>query len=317
MAQKPSYEELEHRIKDLESELLKYKGGISEDFKSLADQMLVGVYQYDLLSRKFTLLNKRCYEFFKFEEGGKEVVTTKSVLLHIHPRYRDKVRNASAESLAPGSDGGEVEYCLLREDGSEKWMQDRWIVVRDNSGRPVAIQGMVRDDTERKQAEEALRGSEERLAAFMESATDGFILFDSELNHIAMNKVALEITGFERKDVIGKNIIDTVPNIKESGRYDEYKKVMKTGASFNIPNMTFHPLAGDKHIELKAFKVGEGLGIIFTDITERKQAEEALAKSETFLNATGQIAKVGGWEIDGETQRVGVRLILRNKLHVK
>ncbi len=40
------------------------------------------------------------------------------------------------------------------------------------------------------------------------------------------------------------------------------------------------------------------------EINERKQAEEALIKSETFLNATGQIAKVGGWQIDGETKKV-------------
>ncbi len=53
---------------------------------------------------------------------------------------------------------------------------------------------------ERKQAEEALRESEKRLSGFMDSAADGFILFDSDLNYIEMNKVALGMTGLERKD---------------------------------------------------------------------------------------------------------------------
>ncbi|KKL61711.1 hypothetical protein LCGC14_2192580 [marine sediment metagenome] len=301
MAQKPSYEELEQRISDLESELLKYKGGISEDFKSVADQMLVGVYQYDLLSRKFTLLNKRCYEFFKFKEGGKEVVTTKSVLLHIHPKYRDKVRNASAESLAPGSDGGEVEYCLLREDGSERWMQDIWIVVRDNSGRPVAIQGMVRDDTERKQAEEALRESEEKYRRLVENALVGVYQVEKAGKFIMANKKMAEMFGYDSPESLISSV-DSIANLyvrpeartaimqeidaKGSvyGKTVELRK--KDGEKFWIKYHTRALMEEEKTIY-------EGL---MEDITESKRAEEERKKLEDNSTAPKKWSRWGSWQ---------------------
>jgi len=58
---------------------------------------------------------------------------------------------------------------------------------------------------------------------------------------------------------------------------------MKTGVPFHSPDLTSHPLTGNKHIVIKAFKVGDGLGVIVTDITERKQAEKALQKAHEEL----------------------------------
>ena len=287
MLGKPTYEELEQRIRDLESELLKYKGGVSEDFKNLADQLLDGIYQYDLLSRKFTLLNKRFYEFFKFEEGGKEVVTTKSVLLRIHPEYRDKVRNASAESIAPGSDGGEVEYCLLREDGSEKWMQDRWIVIRDNSGRPVAIQGAVRDDTERKKADEALRVSEERYRTILESIDEGYYEVDLKGNFTFVNNSMCKIRGASMDELIGMNNQEYMDQKNAKRVYRKFKEVYRTGIP--VKKIEWESMRKDgiqRHVESSASLMkdsnGNPVGFrgITADITERKQAEKALRESE-------------------------------------
>ncbi len=119
-----------------------------------------------------------------------------------------------------------------------------------------------------------LEKSEERLSRFMESATDGFILFDSELNYIDINKSALEMTGMDRTTFIGKNILDVVPDIKKSGRYDDYKEVIKTGEPLHYSDIMLHPKFGMKYTGVKAFKVGDGLGMIFTDITEKKKADE-------------------------------------------
>ena len=60
------------------------------------------------------------------------------------------------------------------------------------------------ESAERKQALDMLAKSEEQLNSFMESATDGLILFDCDLNYLKINKTALEMVGMNQKDVLKK-----------------------------------------------------------------------------------------------------------------
>ena len=151
---------------------------------------------------------------------------------------------------------------------------------------------------EKRRAEKALRESEERLKAFMDSATEGFILYDSALNIVVVNKVALQMTGVSKEKLIGKNILEIEPDIKESGIYDKYLEVIKTGKPFFIDDLIPHLRFGDIHLSIRAFKVGDGLGIIATDITEHKKAEEKLKKTkEKYQNMIENI-KSGAYEVD-------------------
>ena len=177
-------------------------------------------------------------------------------------------------------------------------------------GEIIAIEGFINDITELKETEQRLiisennlrklnneleriiegrtkelKESENKLRKFMESATDGFILFDSKLNYIDVNDVTLQTVEMTREELIGKNILDIAPNLKETGRYDKYLDVLKTGEPFSTEDVTFNKLdrSLSSAFSTRAFKVGDNLGIIFTDITERKETEKKNKKIKDRL----------------------------------
>ncbi len=301
MTQKPSYEELEQMVKALEKEVVQLKL-VEEQLNIAIDRSPIptamGGSDGSIIAYNEALENLIGYKRSEIKD-----VTVWAKKLYPDEKYRDFVWKNISQALE-GKEQNCTEFTITCNDGSTKVVDFKTSFFQGG----LIIQ-MI-DITERKQSEKALRESEERLTAFMDSATDGFILFDSELNHIGMNKVALEITGLERKKVIGKNIIDTVPNIKETGRYDEYKKVIKTGEPFYISDLISHPLTGDKNVEVKAFKVGNGLGLIFSDITKRILAEEKLAR---HLESLEEIVEERTDELTKANQQLNQQIEERKK----
>ncbi len=130
---------------------------------------------------------------------------------------------------------------------------------------------------------------EEKWFLFTEAATEGFVLFDSELRLIEANSAAMSLMPFptKKKDVIGKYIGEFTPNQNTQGLFDRIRNVIKTGKSFAAEDQIPVPsiFGKDVHLNFIAFKVGNGIGLIVTDITKRKRSEKALKKRETELEA--------------------------------
>ncbi|MFX1515491.1 MAG: PAS domain S-box protein [Promethearchaeota archaeon] len=168
----------------------------------------------------------------------------------------------------------EREYRIIHKNGKLHWIQERIQNLCDEFDRPILVQGTISDITERKRAQNALKESEERLRKFMESATDGFTLLDSNLNFIDINKAGLEGLGLSKEEVLGMNILDIFPSLRNTERYEEYLEVIKTGLPYIRDDVIYSdPRIEDKYFSARAFRVGEGLGIISTDITNRMKAE--------------------------------------------
>lgn len=249
---------------------------------------LVGSWELDRKTMKVTGSD----ELFRMFGINRDEAHFEAFIEVLHPDDREY----TVAHIQRGIEHGEaydIEHRLILKDGTQKWMHSMGEPVKDESGQVLFLSGITQDITKQKQAEKALQESEARLHRFMESATDGFILFDAKFNCLMINKATLCTLGLKRDDVIGESILDVILNLRETGRYDQYKRVIETGEPFFIYDRVHHPTLGRKHLEVKAFKVGDGLGIIFTDISERMRTEDSLKESEDRYHGIFEYSKSG------------------------
>lgn len=132
--------------------------------------------------------------------------------------------------------------------------------------------------------EKKLSEEENKFNLFFNQATDIFFLLDSDLNILDINKTGLEKWHFKKKDLVGKNFFNSISRDQKKNRHNKFIKVIKTGKSLYINKIPVFPEFGDRFIKLKAFKAGDDLGLIVSDITERHRAEKKLIKSQKELH---------------------------------
>lgn len=139
---------------------------------------------------------------------------------------------------------------------------------------------------ERKRILQSLKVNEERLTTFMDSAAEVFILLDQNLNILKINDAILSLysTTVKKEEIIGKNIIEVSPEIKSSGRLAKYENVIKTGKTFEAEDIISNSIYGKANVNIKAFKAGDGLGIIIRDSTEENRHKEELKKAKIIAD---------------------------------
>jgi len=153
---------------------------------------------------------------------------------------------------------------------------------RGQGGEILGLLGLSVDLTEQVEAKKTLESSEERLSSFIESATEGFALFDSNFKLIKFNKKTLKIFSphIAKNICLGNHINKIAPYLTKTDRYKKYLTVMKSGKSVFFEDVVLNEKISNQALNIKAFKVGGGIGMIFQDITESKIARLKLKGSE-------------------------------------
>jgi len=211
----------------------------------------------------------------------KEELLGKHLLIVVAPEDKNSLRSRAQRLIAGKKVPDHFVFKGVKKDGIPLIIEVSSSQVFRYKGKPT-IHAILRDVTERVRMEQALQTSEERFREFMDSATDGFVLLDEHLNVVDANDYVLRLFNKRKEDILGINIVDVSFEAWESGRYFEYLKVLETGRSF-IDNVIAPPELGSKHLMLKTFKVGKGLGMIIRDTTAQIRTEEELRNANERL----------------------------------
>ncbi|MBW4671660.1 MAG: PAS domain S-box protein [Cyanomargarita calcarea GSE-NOS-MK-12-04C] len=161
----------------------------------------------------------------------------------------------------------------------------------DEQGNIIGVIVVAVEITERKRMEAALRESEQRFRAIQELAIDGFILLRSIRNELGTiedfewtyaNPKGAELMGRSVEALVGKRLLTVVPGNKTKV-FDTYVQVAETGQPSDIE--LFYEADGiTGWFRIVTIKIDDGVAISFSDISDRKQAEQELQESEEKLN---------------------------------
>lgn len=202
------------------------------------------------------------------------------------------------------------EYRMIARDGRIVWLRDEAVVVLDSAGKPLFLQGVMVDLTERRQTEEALGESERRLADIIDFLPDATFVIDREGKVIAWNRAIEAMTGISAADILGKGnyeyaipfygerrpiLIDLVtkPQRDMEDKYEEIKRVDGTliGESY-APNLKKGPVYFLGSAAALYDSKGNVAGAIesIRDITERKNFEGMLANESNKFRVLYDLA---------------------------
>ena len=196
-----------------------------------------------------------------------------------------KFREQFAQFVKDGLMQG-VLWNLRRRDGSVLNASFSGRIVRDDNGRFLRSNCMFLDLDKRSEAEGQLRRSEEARMAFLESANEGFGLFDHELRLIYINPAGARIFDALPDELIGRTMSEISPGTRETERYARFLRVLETGEPFSIDAYAPPPeKLGQRWFSIQAFPVAANLGIILRDVTQAKRAEKQLQESEARWRA--------------------------------
>ena len=273
MAKKPTYQELEQRINELEEEVrtLKFSDNAMEKseriFRSVFDSIPASIVLVDIEGR---IIDISPYHLSHIGDGKAtaEEYVDKNILTH--PSVKEAGLSKAYRKLLQGVpiDEKEVYYTAITSETPAYYNINAVPLLKNDEIIGAII--LHEDISSRKRLEE-------QWLLFMESATDSFMLVDPDLNVVEINNVgvALYPSYASKENIIGSNISEVVPTLRKSGMYDAFMKVLETGKPFSAENVPAPTAMGkDRYLNIKVFKVGSGLGIITTDITENKRLEE-------------------------------------------
>ena len=270
-----------------------------QEFRAMFELSAVGMVQADPATDHFVRVNDRFCRITGFTAD--ELLGMSSTDLTC-PEDRDRDRESVQRVLRGEAETWSSETRYRRKDGAVIWVKVTGTAFCAQDDQQRRISAIIADITERKTAEQALRDSEKKYRLLFENMLNGFayhrIVVDErnvpvDYIFLEVNSAFEEKTGLVRDDLIGRRVTEVLPHIREDD-FDwigVYGKVALTGeaVSFDqyVPRL-------EKWFSIAAYSPEQDyFAIVLRDITQHKQAERKLRRSEWRFKGTFENAAVG------------------------
>jgi len=232
----------------------------------------------------------------------------------IHPDDRENAIQAATVAVDK-SEELDFEYRVCYPDGSLHWIMSRGQPLFNEKGEATRYIGTVIDITERKQAEEALKKSNERFSLLFDNMLNGFaycrMIFEEgrpvDFVYELVNPSFERLTGL--REVEGKRVSEVIPGIHQmqAELLEIYGRVATTGQPERL-ELQFTPLS--IWLDIAVYSVQkEHFFIVFDNITKRKQAETALKKMSVAVEQSPTIVVIT--DIQGNIEYTNPRFAMQ------
>ena len=283
-ALKKAHDSLEVKVKERTAELEgAYKLSLENERRFNEAQKLahIGSWDWDIATDEL-YWSAETYRIFG-SDTHEFSATYCAFLNYIHPDDRDNVDVAVKKALNGKPFG--IDYRIILANGAERTLHTQGGAIFDEKNTPIRIRGTVQDITERKKVEESLQESEEKYRNIVEIANEGVLVIDAELRISYYNQKLMEMLGFNPAECIGRSIWEFISKEgKATVKHNLEKRRQGINESYELELIRKDGSSLWVLITAKSLfdEDGKFMGSIsmLTDITKRKEAEEALANIE-------------------------------------
>lgn len=245
-----------------------------------------------------------------------------TLLRQVPPEYHKRLAQAEARSARELSDF-DMEIPMRRPDGQMRWMRMHSRPRRMPGGR-VLWDGVQTDVTEQRQAREALRESEKRMARAQEIAHLGSWELDLAHDRLSWSDEVYRIFGLEPRQFKAsyEAFLEAVHPDDRAAVNAAYNGSLREGKdTYEIEHRVVRPANGEvrivyekcEHLRDDSGRIVRSIGMVH-DVTERKEAEEGLRRGEARLAQAVRVAGLGTFEHDHQTDVIEYSPVMREML---
>jgi len=278
-----------------------------EKFRRLAEQAADLIYLYRIRpERRFEYISPSAAPLTGYTP--EEFYANR--LLGLQLVHADDLKKLRELESASGDPAKPLVLRMVRKDGRIIWTEHRDITIRDAAGRTVAIQGIARDITDRVVMEEKLRDSEKFLQAIINTEPECVKMLAADGTVLMINPAGLAMLGANTLDQVRGQCIYPLIAPEHRPAFVRMTEEVFRGKSGTLAFQATGLSGKTVWLETHAVPLRDEQQLVFAalgitrDITEQKQMEERLRRSEAGLREAQRVAGIGSWERDIRTQEV-------------